>query len=199
MSTQPTSTLLSPSLSNDNLLLEPSETLCVVTGINGFIARHLAFQLLCKGYRVVGTIRPPPNEESFPSTDAYILSKLPYINHWLQIFENQLSIQVIDFTQDENAKTLEKIFEGAYCVFHTASPVFFNSEPPSEEEAEEMYYKPAVNGTRLVLEACETSKVTRVVLTSSTATLFNPYNPPRYVIFLFSQSQINKLDNEFYT
>jgi nucleoside-diphosphate-sugar epimerase len=35
----------------------PKGSLIVVTGVNGYIASHVAYQLLLSGYRVHGTVR----------------------------------------------------------------------------------------------------------------------------------------------
>jgi len=150
--------------------LEPSETKCAITGVNGFLARHLAFQLLAKGYHVVGTVRFDVNDMN------RVEASMPYYQTWNQIFQNRFTLHQVNLTQEE---TMYDAFKGCYCVFHTASPILLPKEPSTEEEAEEMYYKPAVEGTKHVLQACEYCEVDRVVITSSTYALYNPFNPPR--------------------
>ena len=55
---------------------------------------------------------------------------------------------------------------GSDYVVHTASPVNFS--PKHEDEL----VKPAVDGTRAVLEACKANKVKRLVITSSTSAVY---------------------------
>ena len=63
---------------------------------------------------------------------------------------------------------LYRAVEGCKYVFHTASPFLLEGEA-KDPEAEQI--KPAVEGTTSVLSECAKAGVTRVVLTSSMASI----------------------------
>ena len=69
----------------------------------------------------------------------------------------------------ENAESIHNAIEGCDYVVHTASP--FPSKVPKNED---QIIKPAVNGTKAVVEACHKFKVKRVVITSSVIAIFDP-------------------------
>lgn len=157
----------------------------------------MAFQLLCKGYQVVGTVSvvvkksvgdSMKEQEKDPSilrkTQA-ISSLMPYLSYWKELFpEPQLKIVELNAPLHVvDPSILRQVCEGAFCVYHSTTipsvTPTIQQEPQTEEQAEEMFYKPAVEGTKKVLEVCEGCGVNRVIITSGVATVFNPYNPPR--------------------
>jgi nucleoside-diphosphate-sugar epimerase len=73
-----------------------------------------------------------------------------------------------------DAESLEKAVQGCYYVVHTASPVPDKGEPKDEN----VFIKPAVEGTLAVLRAAHKHKVKRVVITSSLSAIVmkNPEN-----------------------
>jgi len=61
----------------------------------------------------------------------------------------------------------DTIFNGCCGVFHTASPFFFQTNDPEND-----LLRPAIEGTRIVLESCaRVESVKKVVLTSSNAAI----------------------------
>ncbi|MFQ6553517.1 NAD-dependent epimerase/dehydratase family protein [Aestuariibius insulae] len=126
----------------------------LLTGVTGFIARHIAAKLLNAGYAVRGTLRDPARaEEVRDAIRPELLNKdLP---------EQRLSFVPLDLARDEG--WIEALM-GVNILMHTASP-FPLSQPDDEEEL----IRPAVDGTLRALEAARAAGVKRVVMTSSTA------------------------------
>jgi nucleoside-diphosphate-sugar epimerase len=87
----------------------PKETCVLVTGITGFLAGHIAFQLLQQGYRVRGSVRSSQRR-------AKIESRLRSA-----IAENggELTFVETDLNRDENWNAA--VTDCDY-VIHTASP-----------------------------------------------------------------------------
>ena len=67
-----------------------------------------------------------------------------------------------------DADSMERAIAGSTYVIHLASPVPFG-EPKDEQEL----IRPAVQGTRAVLEACRRARVRRVAYASSVAVIYN--------------------------
>jgi len=123
-----------------------------VTGANGYIAAHLVKLLLEQGYTVRGTVRNP----SDTAKNQHILS-LPGAEERLTLHQADL------LTGDFNS-----IFEGCEGVFHTASPHFWATTDPEKD-----LIQPALQGTRIVLEACaNVESVKKCVLTSSCVAVY---------------------------
>jgi len=137
------------------------KTVCV-TGANGFVASHLVKLLLQKGYKVHGTVRDP--------------SKSSSVNH-LTSLENASNLKL--FKADLlNAESFVKSFEGCSAIFHTASPFFFDTENPEED-----LIKPAVQGTKNVLETIsKIPTIKTVIVTSSVAAVRGRKFPPNHVV-----------------
>lgn len=135
----------------------------VVTGITGFLGSHIAIQLLKQGHNVRGTLRKLSRAQA---TEELLFANTDADSSQLTLFEADL---LTDHGWDQ-------AIEGADYVIHAASP-FLTYIPKDENEV----IKPAVEGTRRVLEACARHKVQRVVLTSSIAAVIygegrSPYN-----------------------
>ena len=122
----------------------------LVTGGTGFIGLHCLQQLLDKGYKVRTTIRSESRKQEV----------LDAMNKHSSNVEN-LEFFMADLLNDEGWK---EAVEGSDFVLHVASP-FFLGEP----ENEDVFIKPAVEGTLRVLSACAEAEVKKVVLTSSFA------------------------------
>ena len=130
----------------------------LVTGGTGFIGLHCLQQLLDKGYKVRTTIRSESRKQEV----------LEAMKKHSSNCEN-LEFFIADLLNDDGWK---EAVEGSKYVLHVASP-FFLGEP----ENEDVFIKPAVEGTLRVLKACADADVQKVVLTSSFAAV--GYGHPR--------------------
>ena len=132
-------------------------TVVLVTGASGFVATHVCYQLLQKGYKVRGTVRDPTNEKKCkPLRELCPDAKYP------------IELVKADLTDKE---CWMDVVKGCHFVCHVASPF-----PPDAPKNEEEVIRPAVDGTVSVLEACAKSgTVKRVVLTSSVAAVSNGF------------------------
>ena len=130
----------------------------LVTGGTGFIGLHCLQQLLDKGYKVRTTIRSESRKQEVMDAMKKHSSNC----------EN-LEFFIADLLNDDGWK---EAVEGSKYVLHIASP-FFLGEP----ENEDVFIKPAVEGTLRVLKACADADVEKVVLTSSFAAV--GYGHPR--------------------
>jgi len=130
----------------------------LVTGGTGFIGLHCLQQLLDKGYKVRTTIRSESRKQEV----------LEAMKKHSSNSEN-LEFYIADLLKDDGWK---EAVEGSKYVLHVASP-FFLGEP----ENEDVFIKPAVEGTLRVLKACADADVQKVVLTSSFAAV--GYGHPR--------------------
>ncbi|TFH26984.1 MAG: aldehyde reductase [Myxococcales bacterium] len=127
-------------------------TRVLVTGASGYVGGHCVIQLLKQGYKVRGTIRSLRNER----TVARLRALVPEASERLELVE-------ADLTKDQG---WPEAVAGCRYVLHVASP--FPLDIPKDEDE---LVRPAVDGTRRVLEACAGTAggVERVVLTSSVA------------------------------
>lgn len=122
----------------------------LVTGVSGFIAKHIALQLLNKGYEVVGTLRALNKAE---------LVKKTLSDAGVDI--SNLTFAAADLTKDRG---WDAAAEGCSGVFHVASP--FPIEQPRERDA---LIPAARDGAVRVVNAGR--KADRIVLTSSMAAM----------------------------
>ncbi|WGT48766.1 SDR family oxidoreductase [Thioclava nitratireducens] len=121
----------------------------LVTGITGFIAKRIAYDLLTQGEKVRGTLRKASRGEE---VKAALRDLGP------EALE-RLSFVEADLMADEG---WDAAMTGVDAVIHTASP-FPLSKPKNEAEV----IQPAVEGTKRVLSAAQAAGVTRVIQTSS--------------------------------
>ncbi|CAG9948289.1 unnamed protein product [Clonostachys rosea f. rosea IK726] len=127
----------------------------LVTGASGFIAAHIVDALLQSGWDVHGTVRSLKNEKKVNPIRA--LAEKEGAKGTLELFEADL-LQPGSFN---------KAMERCTAVVHTASPCPL---PEEVKEPESQLLKPALEGTRNVLESVnQTPTVLRVVITSSEA------------------------------
>ncbi len=132
---------------NVQLSKDTKDTLVLVTGASGFVAGHCIAALLADGYRVRGTVRSVANRAK--------------VKH-LETIAPGLELAEADLTSDAG---WADAVAGASYILHVASP-FPAAQPDDENEL----IRPAVEGTRRVLEAAaRAGSVKRVVLTSSVA------------------------------
>jgi len=126
----------------------------LVTGASGYIASWLVRHLLEDGHTVHATVRSPDRPES--------------VRHLHRIAEGQpgtLRLFAADLLREGS---FDEAMQGCGIVMHTASPFVLGGFT----DANEALLRPAVEGTRNVLEAANrTPGVRRVVLTSSVAAI----------------------------
>ncbi len=123
----------------------------LVTGIGGFLAGHVALQLLQQGYRVRGSLR---NLDRSVAVGNQLGAHLPGA-------PQRLSFVEADLDADDGWR---EATDGCRYVIHTASP--FPAGFPEDEQA---LIDTARDGALRVLRAAERTGVERVVLTSSVA------------------------------
>ena len=127
----------------------------LVTGASGYIASWLVKYLLEAGYTVHGTVRDP--------------AKKAGMEH-LQALADKHGDRLKLFKADLLAHgSYDAAMRGCELVMHTASPFVIQGIKDAQEEL----VRPAVEGTRNVLESANrTPSVKRVVLTSSVASIY---------------------------
>lgn len=130
----------------------------LLTGVTGFIAKRIAFDLLAKGYKVRGSLRSLDRADEVRDAIAANGGDPTY-----------LSFVELDLTSDQG---WDDAMTGVDTVFHTASP-FPMSQPKDENEL----IKPAVDGTMRAMRAAQAAGVTRVVLTSSMVAVMHADRP----------------------
>ncbi|MFZ1398818.1 MAG: aldehyde reductase [Candidatus Promineifilaceae bacterium] len=124
----------------------------LVTGASGFIGMHCILQLLEQGYQVKGTVRSAAKAEKLRQTLR------PHSQH-----THNLIFAEADLTSDAG---WAEAMAGCNFVLHVASPL-----PTAEPKDENELIRPAVEGTRRVLQAAHQAGVRRVVQTSSVAAI----------------------------
>ena len=134
----------------------------LVTGISGFIAKHVALQLLQAGYEVCGTVRALNKADQVKRSLAGAGGDV-----------SRLTFAAADLTKDEGWAEAVK---GCAGVMHVASP--FPISQPSNRNA----LTPAARGGVLrVLNAAK--KAERIVITSSmVAMMYRPNRPPVFAV-----------------
>ncbi|UJW84096.1 SDR family oxidoreductase [Devosia sp. SL43] len=124
----------------------------LVTGISGFLGGHVALQLLNAGYTVRGSVRKLSKADKVRDTLSRAGADIA-----------RLEFVALDLLDD--AGWVEAM-DGVRYLQHTASP-FILETPKDPDEL----IRPAVDGTRRAIEAALTSRVERIVLTSSIAAI----------------------------
>ncbi len=136
----------------------------LVTGISGFIAKHVALALLGAGYRVRGTVRDRSAGKAVADTLA---------RHGADVA--MLDFVVTDLTRDTG---WDEAIAGCDYVQHLASP--FPIEAPADRES---LVPVAREGTLRVLRRAFASGVRRVVETSSiVAMMYRAGRPARFSV-----------------
>jgi dihydroflavonol-4-reductase len=135
----------------------------LLTGASGYIAKHIALQLLEAGYHVRGTVRSL--ERCAEVTDAV----RPHLSDPATL-DDRLSFVALDLTADDG---WERAMDGVDVLMHTASP-FPMTQPKNEDDL----IRPAVDGALRALRAAHNAGISRVILTSSTAAISGSALPP---------------------
>ncbi len=128
----------------------------LLTGITGFIAKHVALQLLQAGHTVRGTARSPSR---LTEVQAALAPHLP------AGARDRLSVVRADLMSDDGWAEAAR---GCEVLMHTASP--FPIRQPTD--ADELV-RPAVDGTLRAMRAAHAAGITRMIVTSSVAAVFD--------------------------
>lgn len=127
----------------------------LVTGASGYIAGWIVRYLLEEGHTVHATVRDTSREQSV----RHLLDIAARAPGSLKLFNADLL----------EPGSFDKAARGCDVAMHTASPFIIEGFT----DAHEALVRPAVEGTRNVLEAVNrTSTIKRVVLTSSVASIY---------------------------
>jgi len=125
----------------------------LVTGANGYIAKHIIADLYKKNYSVKGTVRDLNYAETIKSDIE------EYINSSIDIEFAQTSL--------DNDNGWEDAVKGCDAILHTASPF-----PMKYIKDENELIQPAKEGTLRVLNAAKSNSVNRIIITSSNAAVY---------------------------
>ncbi|GAA5864785.1 hypothetical protein JCM1840_004901 [Sporobolomyces johnsonii] len=143
-----------------------SDAFVLLTGASGFLAAHIAQQLINRGFRVRGTVRSAEKGE--------YLTNLVKSDKW--------SYVIVEDVEQEGA--FDEAVKGVDAVLHTASPFHFRVTDPYAD-----LIHPAVRGTQgLLSSALKEPKIQRVVVTSSFAAVVNPHDP----VYSFTEKDWNE-------
>ncbi|WP_225028790.1 NAD-dependent epimerase/dehydratase family protein [Xinfangfangia pollutisoli] len=129
----------------------------VLTGISGFIAKHIALSALNRGHHLRGTLRDMTRADEVRDALRPGLADPSALD--------RLSFYPADLEQDAG---WDAAFDGATALIHCASPF-----PLAQPEDEMDLIHPAVDGTARVMRAAAAAGVRRVVLTSSTVAVLD--------------------------
>lgn len=132
-------------------------TLVLLTGASGYIAKHIAVDLLNSGYQVRASVR------SLGRSAEIVNAVTPHLKDASDL-EARLTFVELDLLSDSGWSAA---LAGVDALLHTASP-FPLVQPKSEEDL----IRPAVDGTRRALKAAHAAGVKRVVLTSSIVSIY---------------------------
>ena len=135
----------------------------LLTGASGYIAKHIALQLLNAGYVVRGTVR------SLARAAEVTEAVRPHLDDASDL-DKRLTFVALDLTKDTG---WDEAMAGIDVLMHTASP--FPLNPPKDEND---LIRPAVDGALRAVRAAHKAGVTRVVMTSSTAAISGSELPP---------------------
>lgn len=128
--------------------------LVLVTGATGFVGKWVIIRLLEKGYRVRGTVRSMSRASSVFQAVAKLLGRYE---------ASRLEIVEADLLDDRG---WSEAMAGVSAVMHVAAAI--RGDEPRDKD---LVIRPALEGTQRVLRAAADAGVSRVVLTSSIATV----------------------------
>ncbi len=135
----------------------------LLTGASGYIAKHIAMQLLEAGYHVRGTVRSLTRGQEV--TEAV----RPHLTD-SSALDNRLTFATLDLSADAG---WDDAMRGVDVLMHTASP-FPLTQPKDEDDL----IRPAVDGALRALRAAHQAGITRVIFTSSTVAISGSALPP---------------------
>jgi dihydroflavonol-4-reductase len=140
----------------------------LLTGASGYIAKHIALQLLDAGYHVRGSVRDLSRGGEVQDAVRTHLGDASDL-------ETRLTFVTLDLTSDDGWSAA---MAGVDVLMHTASP--FPLTPPKNEDD---LIRPAVDGALRALRAAHAAGIKRVVFTSSTAAISGSALPAGDVSF----------------
>lgn len=128
----------------------------LLTGITGYIGKHIALRLLNAGFRVRGSLR------DLDRADEVRAALRPHLR------DPSALAQALEFTRLdlEDDAGWDTAMAGVDVLMHRASPF-----PLAEPKDEGALLRPAVEGTLRALRAANAGGVERVILTSSVAAI----------------------------
>ncbi|PGH12455.1 hypothetical protein AJ79_04291 [Helicocarpus griseus UAMH5409] len=146
----------------------------LVTGATGFIGAHVVDSLLRRGLKVRGATRSLAKGEMMKAARPQYASQLDFV-------------QIKDFSK---LGVFDKAIDGIDAVIHVASPFTYNTTNNLTD-----LIQPAINGTTSILTASNlpTSRVSRIVLTSSFASIIDASNRPTSPSFTYTAAHWNPL------
>lgn len=130
--------------------------LALITGVSGFIAKHIALRFLQAGWAVRGTLR------TLDRADEVRKALAPHLTDKALA---RLSFAKADLTGDDG---WAEAAAGAHVLIHTASPF-----PMSQPKDPAALITPAVEGTLRALRFARAAGIRRAVVTSSTVAVIN--------------------------
>lgn len=136
----------------------------LVTGASGYIGSWIVRTLLEAGYAVHGTVRNPQKAAG-----------LEHLHALAAAHPGRLTLFKADLLEPGS---FDEAMAGCELVMHTASPFLLSGF----DDAQEALVRPALEGTRVVLDAVNrTESVRRVVLTSSVVAIYGDNRESRDV------------------
>lgn len=138
----------------------------LLTGASGYIAKHIAVQLLNAGYAVRASLRNLNREAEV---------RAAVLPHLTMPLDDRLTFVALDLELDAG---WAEALSGVDVLMHTASP-FPLSQPKNAQDL----IRPAVQGALRALNAAKAAGVMRVVLTSSSAAVAGGPLPPGKTAF----------------
>lgn len=131
----------------------------LVTGGSGFVASHLVWQLLERGYDVRTTVRSLANP-----------AKVAPLRDLAERYPGRLTLAEADLLKPSS---FDEPADGCEVVFHVASPFLM---PEKIKDGRTEMLEPALEGTRNVLASVDRADSVRdVVLTSTVGAIFGDY------------------------
>ncbi|MCK5934316.1 MAG: NAD-dependent epimerase/dehydratase family protein [Fulvimarina manganoxydans] len=133
--------------------MNDSKTTILLTGLSGFIAKHIAARLLDAGFHLRGSVRSMARGEAVRST-------LAAAGH---------AVDRLEFVEADLTRSADwpRAVDGCRFVVHTASPF-----PPTQPKGKYDLVPVARDGTLHVLDAAIAAGVERIVLTSSVVAVY---------------------------
>ena len=135
----------------------------LITGINGYIASHIAIQFLERGYTVRGTSRSASAAQRLvnPADGPFH----PYYAQYQHVIVPDITI----------SGAFDSAVRGVYSIIHTASPVDFSLKTVDE------FFIPAISGNLSILNSAKShagGQLSSFVLTSSIAAVVDKWKQP---------------------